>query len=100
MVAVGVAPVTVTEAWPGALLVGVLTFTVTGVLGQLCGEGLPLREGDADDDGDGDPDREGDAEVDADGDALADGPATTFRQPEQAVLVLPSVSVTDTSRAP
>src|SRR3954463_13695659 len=92
MVAVGVAPVTVTEALPVALIVGVLTFTVTGLFGQLPGEGLPLR------DGDGDDDLEGDADVDDDG--LGEAPATTLRQPVHAALVLPSLRLTETSRAP
>src|SRR3954447_15477248 len=46
MVAVGVAPVTVTDALPVALIVGVLTLTVTGELGQPCdGEPEPLGQG-------------------------------------------------------
>src|SRR3954447_4797063 len=77
MVAVGVAPVTVTDARPVALIVGVLTLTVSGLPGQPCGEGEPLE----------------------DGVPLGDAPATTLRQPVH-VAVFVSVSVTTTSRAP
>src|SRR6476619_6166255 len=77
MVAVGVAPVTVTDALPVALIVGVLTLTVSGLLGQPCGEGELLGEPEA----------------------LGEAVPMTFRQPVH-VAVFASVSVTTTSRAP